>query len=169
MRLQGELSGQRQPPPSTDSGSSPRRPGSASISPPRLTQRKTPTAGPEKRNTALLAHEGCNRASHGRQGAHDAEQGAREAEEGEESQGENLGPRWCKEVEVFVEERAQENRAQGPATVMYAVSGKQRIFRNRDRAVAILKRSPGAELLFSDDENKLFDFLAKDLEGKLQI
>jgi hypothetical protein len=39
----------------------------------------------------------------------------------------------------------------------------------RDRAVAVLKRSPGAELLFSDNENKLFDFLAEDLEGKLQI
>jgi hypothetical protein len=63
-------------------------------------------------------------------GAHDTEQGAREAEEGEESQGENLGPRRRKEVEVFVGERAQENRAQGLATVMYAVSGKQRIFRN---------------------------------------
>ncbi|KAJ7301344.1 hypothetical protein DFH08DRAFT_978821 [Mycena albidolilacea] len=176
-------SGQRQPPPSTDSGSSPWRPNSASISPPQWTQRKMPTAGPEKRSTALFAHEVATALHMGGkvvltvngstivmpQGAHDAEQGACEVEEGEESQSENLGPRRRKEVEVFVGERAQENRAQGPATVMYAVSGKQRIFRNRDRAVAVLKRSPGAELLFSDDENKLFDFLAEDLEGKLQI
>jgi hypothetical protein len=65
------------------------------------------------------------------QGAHEAEHGAREAEQGEESQGEDLGPRRCKEVEALVEEWTQENRAQGPAAVMYAVSGKQRIFRNR--------------------------------------
>jgi hypothetical protein len=32
-----------------------------------------------------------------------------------------------------------------------------------------LKRSPGAELMFTDDEDKLFEFLAKDLEGKLQV
>ncbi|KAJ7792121.1 hypothetical protein B0H14DRAFT_2624291 [Mycena olivaceomarginata] len=148
-------SGQRQPPPSTDSGSSPRRPGSASISPPRL------TATEDANGWAREVEHGPVHMI--------AEQGAREAEEGEESQGENLGPRQRKEVEVFVGERAQENRAQGPATVMYAVSGKQRIFRNRDRAVAVLKRSPGAELLFSNNENKLFDFLAEDLEGKLQI
>ncbi|KAJ7873084.1 hypothetical protein B0H14DRAFT_3438523 [Mycena olivaceomarginata] len=116
-------SGQRQPPPSTDSGScarplgSPRQPGSASISPPRLTQQKTPMAVPEKQNTALLAHKVATALHMGGrvvltmngptivmpQGAHEAEQGAREAEEGEESQGENLGLRRCKEVEVFVE------------------------------------------------------------------
>jgi hypothetical protein len=100
---------------------------------------------PEKRNTAILAHEVATALRMGGnvvltvngpaiimpQGAHEAEHGAREAEQGEESQGEDLGPRRRKEVEALVEEWTQENRAQGPAAVMYAVSGKQRIFRNR--------------------------------------
>jgi hypothetical protein len=35
--------------------------------------------------------------------------------------------------------------------------------------LAILKRLPGAELLFTNNEDELFEFLAEDLEGKLQV
>ncbi|KAJ7694028.1 hypothetical protein B0H14DRAFT_3530851 [Mycena olivaceomarginata] len=80
----------------------------------------------------------------------------------------DLDPKQRKAVKGFVEEWTQENHTQGPAAVMYTVSGRQHIFQNRDRAVAVLKRSPGAELLFTNDEDELFEFLAEDLEGKLQ-
>jgi hypothetical protein len=43
----------------------------------------------------------------------------------------DLGSKRRKAVKGFVEEWTQENCAQGPAAVMYAVSGKRRIFQNR--------------------------------------
>jgi hypothetical protein len=61
-------------------------------------------------------------------------QDACEAEQGEElhrPKRDDLSTEQRKTVEGLVEEWTQENRAQGPAAVMYAVSGKQRIFQNR--------------------------------------
>jgi hypothetical protein len=61
-------------------------------------------------------------------------QDTREAEQGEEShrpKHDDLSTERRKTLEGFVEEWTQENRAQGPAAVMYAVSGQQRIFQNR--------------------------------------
>ncbi|KAJ7857277.1 hypothetical protein B0H14DRAFT_3447978 [Mycena olivaceomarginata] len=131
---------------------------------------KMPTVGPQKRETTLLAHEVANVLRAGGKVTLTANgpkivmpQGSREAEQGRN----NLSTQRRKAVEGFVE-WTQENRDQGPTAVMYAVSGNQCIFQNRDHAMAVLKRSPGAELLFTSDEDELFEFLAKDLEGKLQ-
>ncbi|KAF7354763.1 hypothetical protein MSAN_01390500 [Mycena sanguinolenta] len=49
--------------------------------------------------------------------------------------------------------------------VLYAVSGHNRVFQSRDRAMAALQRSPGADLVFTRDENEVFRFLAED-EGE---
>ncbi|KAJ7895489.1 hypothetical protein B0H14DRAFT_2558560 [Mycena olivaceomarginata] len=48
---------------------------------------------------------------------------------------------------------------------MYAVSGQNRIFKDRDRAVAVFKDTPSASLLFTRDEKEIFDFLAEDVHG----
>ncbi|KAJ7839847.1 hypothetical protein B0H14DRAFT_3697277 [Mycena olivaceomarginata] len=53
--------------------------------------------------------------------------------------------------------------AHGSKPVMYAVSGHNRVFQNRNRAMAVLQRTPGAELLFTRDENQLFEFLAEEV------
>ncbi|KAJ7880773.1 hypothetical protein B0H14DRAFT_2566159 [Mycena olivaceomarginata] len=102
------------------------------------------------------AHEAEPGAHEAEQGAREAEQGTHEAEQGEESQDEDLGPRQRKEVEALVEEWTQENCAQGPAAVM-------------DRAVAVLKRSPGAELLFTDDEDNSLSFLPRIWRGSCKF
>ncbi|KAJ7359804.1 hypothetical protein DFH08DRAFT_801566 [Mycena albidolilacea] len=75
----------------------------------------------------------------------------------------------CKAVKEFVKEWMQEHHTQGPAAVMYVVSRKQHIFQSRDCVVAALKRLPEAELFFTNNKDELFEFLAEDLEGKLQV
>ncbi|KAJ6459909.1 hypothetical protein C8R45DRAFT_1109285 [Mycena sanguinolenta] len=45
------------------------------------------------------------------------------------------------------------------APMLYAVSGHNRMFRSKDRAVAVLKSTPDADLAFSCDEDELFQFL----------
>ncbi|KAJ7310666.1 hypothetical protein DFH08DRAFT_974349 [Mycena albidolilacea] len=152
------------------------RPGPGPTSSARLTQQfmrvlgpqavvpgKRPTASPAKRKTTLFAHEVATALHVGGKVILTAEGPAIVVPQ------DDLGSKWRKAVEGLVEEWTQENRAQGPAAVMYVVSGKRRIFQNRDHAVAVLKRSPGAKLLFTNDEEELFEFLAEDLEGKLQV
>ncbi|KAJ7726038.1 hypothetical protein DFH07DRAFT_782845 [Mycena maculata] len=56
----------------------------------------------------------------------------------------------------------------GEAPVMYAVSGRNRVFRDRERAMAALKESPGAELVFTRNEVELFQFL-EDFDKKFKI
>ncbi|KAJ7790910.1 hypothetical protein B0H14DRAFT_3501151 [Mycena olivaceomarginata] len=151
------------------------RPGPGPTSSARLTQQfmrvlgpqavvlgKPPTASPAKRKTTLFAHEVATALHAGGKVILTAEGPAVVMPQ------DDLGSKRRKAVEGLVEEWTQENRAQGPAAVMYAVSGKRRIFQNRDHAVAVLKRSPGAELLFTNDEDELFEFLAEDLEGTLE-
>ncbi|KAJ7777821.1 hypothetical protein DFH07DRAFT_766057 [Mycena maculata] len=43
---------------------------------------------------------------------------------------------------------------------LYGVSGHKRVFIGRDRAVAVLTHTPGAELVFSSDEDEFWDLLA---------
>ncbi|KAJ7818942.1 hypothetical protein B0H13DRAFT_1921974 [Mycena leptocephala] len=43
--------------------------------------------------------------------------------------------------------------------LLYAVSGRNRVFQNRDRAVATFKNTPGADLLVTCDEEEAFKFL----------
>ncbi|KAJ6522139.1 hypothetical protein DFH09DRAFT_1330782 [Mycena vulgaris] len=57
--------------------------------------------------------------------------------------------------------RAQ-TAGQGGAVLMYAVGGHNRLFRDRVRALATLQRSPGADLLFSENGDEVFDFLAEE-------
>ncbi|KAJ7774331.1 hypothetical protein DFH07DRAFT_952572 [Mycena maculata] len=52
--------------------------------------------------------------------------------------------------------------------VMYAVSGQNCVFKDRERAMAVFKEMPGAELVFTRDEDKLFSFL-EDFEKKFEI
>ncbi|KAJ7853839.1 hypothetical protein B0H14DRAFT_2580228 [Mycena olivaceomarginata] len=59
--------------------------------------------------------------------------------------------------------------AHGSTAVMYAVSGHNRVFQNRNRAMAVLQRTPGADLLFTRDENQLFECLAEEVAGKMKI
>ncbi|KAJ7756082.1 hypothetical protein DFH07DRAFT_773275 [Mycena maculata] len=59
-------------------------------------------------------------------------------------------------------------RGWGKAPVMYAVSGRNRVFRDRERAMAALRESPGAELVFTRDEVELFQFL-EDFDKKFKI
>ncbi|KAJ6486956.1 hypothetical protein C8R45DRAFT_1214236 [Mycena sanguinolenta] len=49
--------------------------------------------------------------------------------------------------------------------ILYAVSGHNRVFQSRDRAMAAFQRSPGADLIFSRDEDEVFRFLAEDEGG----
>ncbi|KAJ7894460.1 hypothetical protein B0H14DRAFT_3426866 [Mycena olivaceomarginata] len=123
---------------------------------------KPPIALPAKRKTTLFAHEVATALHAGGKIILTAEGPAIVMPQ------DDLGSKWCKEVEGLVEEWTQENRTQGPTAVMYAVSGKRHIFQNWDHAVAVLKRSPGAELLFTKDEDELFEFLAEDLEETLE-
>ncbi|KAJ6549027.1 hypothetical protein DFH09DRAFT_1320329 [Mycena vulgaris] len=53
--------------------------------------------------------------------------------------------------------------------VMYAVSGHNRVFQDRGRALAVLQRSPGAELVFTRNEDEVFKFLAEDVVCKMTI
>ncbi|KAJ7872563.1 hypothetical protein B0H13DRAFT_1895347 [Mycena leptocephala] len=58
--------------------------------------------------------------------------------------------------------------------LMYAVSGQNRIFHDRNRALAAFKSKPGADLIFSRDEDEVFGFLAegvdsKEVEGKVNV
>ncbi|KAJ7747906.1 hypothetical protein DFH07DRAFT_962326 [Mycena maculata] len=57
----------------------------------------------------------------------------------------------------------------GDAPVMYAVSGKNRVFQDRGRAMAAFKGTPGADLVFTRNEDELFRFLAENVEGKMTI
>ncbi|KAJ7804986.1 hypothetical protein B0H13DRAFT_1930454 [Mycena leptocephala] len=50
--------------------------------------------------------------------------------------------------------------------LMYAVSGQNRIFHDRNRALAAFKSKPGADLIFSRDEDEVFGFLAEDVDSK---
>ncbi|KAF7372627.1 hypothetical protein MVEN_00125800 [Mycena venus] len=52
-------------------------------------------------------------------------------------------------------------RARGSTPVFYAVSGCNRVF--QDRA------PPGADLVFTCDEDELFEFLAEEVAGKMKI
>ncbi|KAJ7766399.1 hypothetical protein DFH07DRAFT_955453 [Mycena maculata] len=54
------------------------------------------------------------------------------------------------------------------APVMYAVSGQNCVFKDRERAMAAFKEIPGAELVFTRDEDELFGFL-EDFEKKFKI
>ncbi|KAJ7768086.1 hypothetical protein DFH07DRAFT_954659 [Mycena maculata] len=54
------------------------------------------------------------------------------------------------------------------APVMYAVSGQNRVFKDRERAMAAFKEMPGAELIFTRNEDELFGFL-EDFEKKFKI
>ncbi|KAF7348120.1 hypothetical protein MSAN_01764600 [Mycena sanguinolenta] len=47
----------------------------------------------------------------------------------------------------------------GDVPMLYAVSGHNRLFRSKDRAVAVLKSTPDAELAFSRDEDELLRFV----------
>ncbi|KAJ7767880.1 hypothetical protein DFH07DRAFT_769405 [Mycena maculata] len=57
----------------------------------------------------------------------------------------------------------------GNAPVMYAVSGKNRVFQDRGRTMAAFKGTPGADLVFTRNEDELFGFLAENVEGKMTI
>ncbi|KAJ6538648.1 hypothetical protein DFH09DRAFT_1323594 [Mycena vulgaris] len=48
------------------------------------------------------------------------------------------------------------------ARMMYAVSGHNRLFGDRGRAMKVLKGSPDADLAFSQDEEEVFDFLVEE-------
>ncbi|KAJ7745013.1 hypothetical protein DFH07DRAFT_776917 [Mycena maculata] len=52
--------------------------------------------------------------------------------------------------------------------VMYAVSGQNCVFKDRERTMAAFKEMPGAELVFTRDEDELFSFL-EDFEKKFEI
>ncbi|KAJ6521650.1 hypothetical protein DFH09DRAFT_1331067 [Mycena vulgaris] len=67
------------------------------------------------------------------------------------------------------EDASIEVRVRGSEAVMYAVSGHNRVFRDRDRAVALLKRTPGADLVFTRDEDEVFEFLAEDIAIEKKI
>ncbi|KAJ7142558.1 hypothetical protein C8R44DRAFT_865887 [Mycena epipterygia] len=47
--------------------------------------------------------------------------------------------------------------------MVYAVSGHNRIFQNRRRALAVFYGSPGTDLLCTRDDNEVFNFLAEDM------
>ncbi|KAJ7787123.1 hypothetical protein B0H14DRAFT_3505923 [Mycena olivaceomarginata] len=50
----------------------------------------------------------------------------------------------------------------GPdAPRLFAVSGHSRVFRNRDRAVAVLQQTPGAELFWSCNPQEVWQFIAE--------
>ncbi|KAJ7256857.1 hypothetical protein B0H12DRAFT_1070632 [Mycena haematopus] len=53
--------------------------------------------------------------------------------------------------------------------LLYAVSGRNIVFRSRDRAVAALKSIPSAELLCTDDEEEAVAFLAAELEANVRV
>jgi hypothetical protein len=86
---------------------------------------KPPTTSPAKHKTTLFAHEVETALHAGGKVVLTAEGPAIVMPQ------DDLGPKRRKAVEGLVEEWTQENRAQGPAAVMYAVSGKQHIFQNR--------------------------------------
>ncbi|KAJ7737603.1 hypothetical protein DFH07DRAFT_779286 [Mycena maculata] len=71
------------------------------------------------------------------------------------------------EVVINDEEDAEPLALEQP--VMYAVSGKNRVFQDRRRAMAAFKGASGAELIFTRDEDELFGFLAEDVAGKIKI
>ncbi|KAJ7343078.1 hypothetical protein DFH08DRAFT_963084 [Mycena albidolilacea] len=48
-------------------------------------------------------------------------------------------------------------------STIYAVSGQNRIFKDRDCVVDVFKNTPSADLLFTRDERELFNFLAEDV------
>ncbi|KAJ7145933.1 hypothetical protein C8R44DRAFT_863758 [Mycena epipterygia] len=52
--------------------------------------------------------------------------------------------------------------------ILYVVSGHNRVFQKRKRAMAVFHGSPGAELLFTRDENEAFDFFEEDF-GNMKI
>ncbi|KAJ7918166.1 hypothetical protein B0H13DRAFT_1869647 [Mycena leptocephala] len=56
----------------------------------------------------------------------------------------------------------------GGLPVLYAVRGRNRVFQDRDRAVAFLKHTPGAELMFSRDVGEVWDFFAEDVVADLK-
>ncbi|KAJ7209358.1 hypothetical protein B0H12DRAFT_1079848 [Mycena haematopus] len=60
----------------------------------------------------------------------------------------------------FVEDITSDARCAPPAPLMFAVSGSNRIFQDRSRAMAALKRNPSADLIFTRDEDEAFAFLA---------
>ncbi|KAJ6586512.1 hypothetical protein DFH09DRAFT_1075434 [Mycena vulgaris] len=59
-------------------------------------------------------------------------------------------------------DREEEGAVEGHGALMYAVSGHNHLFRDRHRALATFQRSPGADLVFSHDEDEVFDFLAEE-------
>ncbi|KAK7040638.1 hypothetical protein R3P38DRAFT_3180653 [Favolaschia claudopus] len=46
--------------------------------------------------------------------------------------------------------------------LLYAVSGVNRIFQARDRALAVLRRTPGADLIFADNEEEVNKFIEEE-------
>ncbi|KAK7023268.1 hypothetical protein R3P38DRAFT_3195292 [Favolaschia claudopus] len=46
--------------------------------------------------------------------------------------------------------------------LMYAVSGVNRIFQVRERALAVLRRTPGADLIFADNEEEVSKFIEEE-------
>ncbi|KAJ7829964.1 hypothetical protein B0H14DRAFT_2593600 [Mycena olivaceomarginata] len=59
--------------------------------------------------------------------------------------------------------------ARGSTPVLYAVSGRNRVFQDRNRAMAVLQGTPGADLLFTRNEDELFEFLAEEVAGKMKM
>ncbi|KAJ7738681.1 hypothetical protein DFH07DRAFT_966016 [Mycena maculata] len=53
--------------------------------------------------------------------------------------------------------------------VMYAVSGTNRVFQNRDRVMAALRGTPGADLIITNDEDEVFGFIAEEVGRKLKL
>ncbi|KAJ7796920.1 hypothetical protein B0H14DRAFT_3549500 [Mycena olivaceomarginata] len=59
--------------------------------------------------------------------------------------------------------------ARSSTPVLYAVSGRNRVFKDRNRAMAVLQGTPGADLLFTRNEDELFEFLAEEVAGKMKM
>ncbi|KAJ7808978.1 hypothetical protein B0H14DRAFT_3481781 [Mycena olivaceomarginata] len=73
-----------------------------------------------------------------------------------------LGPEAVPSLDVQLQAFVIEDDPPPPTTggpVIYAVSGHNRLFMDRDDAINVFKRTAGAELLFSRDEKELFRFL----------
>ncbi|KAJ7803379.1 hypothetical protein B0H14DRAFT_2613397 [Mycena olivaceomarginata] len=59
--------------------------------------------------------------------------------------------------------------ARGSTLVLYAISGRNRVFQDRSCAMAVLQGTPGADLLFTRNEDELFKFLAEEVTGKMKM
>ncbi|KAJ7854345.1 hypothetical protein B0H13DRAFT_1903721 [Mycena leptocephala] len=60
------------------------------------------------------------------------------------------------------------NKAAGEQSLMFAVSGTNRIFRDRHRALAAFLETPGGELFFTYDEDAVYEFIEKEAAEMLK-